>query len=678
MALAPVPQAQAAPTTDIQTLPVNQSTARTKIDRADNPVDKQVLAKSQVVAELPTTDTDNFSTIGITWAAESTGATPDFEIRLKRQQGWSGWESLETGTGDTETASDGRKSTDPIYVGDSDGVELRTLGDQTTKVSDVKLTMIDSPPVAADANPAMMAPDATTAGDQAPRPNIVSRKGWGADESVRCGDAEMRDKIDNTVKGIVVHHTAGANSYSANQSASIIRGIYSYHVKTLGWCDIGYNFLVDKYGKIFEGRWGGVTLPVRGSHATSWNTNTMGVSFMGNYSTASAPAAMLDAGAKLMAWKFDGYYRNPKGKVTLAGKTVNTIFRHGDVMQTDCPGRDIDRQMGALRDNVARKMGKNSALQNDWAARGWLGDPTDMEKVVGTGRVGSFAKADLLQSPNGKIHWVQNSLRGRYDQLGGPTGTLGWPTSNEVNGLTPGSKQNSFERGRIVWTAAYGAWALTGGINNNYVALPSADRNKIGVPRAAEANGRVSGVRVQRFSGGYYYWSPRTTTVPLWGGIERRYAAIGSEAATIGLPTAKEGNGKVTGSRQVNFTRGTIVWTSGTGAWEIGGSMNTLYRSLGSYTTNLGAPTSTEYKGSKAGAMKQNFTRGRIYWSSATGAQAVYGDIGAKFRSLGEEGSRLGMPTSSEYGVTGGRAVNFQGGKITWDQATKKVTVTYK
>lgn len=673
-ALAPVPRAAAQPTTDLTTLAVKPTAERPTITRAD----KQATTKRQVVAELPGTDTDDFSTIGLTWANGSTGATPDFEIRLKRDGEWGGWETLETGTGGVETASDGRKSTDPIYVGESEGVELRTLGDATTKVSDLQLTMIDSPVVESDENPELTAPETTAAANMAPRPGIVSRKGWGADEKVRCSDAEMRDKIDTTVKGVVVHHTAGTNSYSASQSASIIRGIYAYHVKTLGWCDIGYNFLVDKYGKIFEGRWGGVTKPVHGSHATDWNTDTMGVSFMGNYDTASAPAGMLEAGAKVIAWKLDGYYRNPKGKVTLAGKNVNVIFRHGDVMQTACPGRYITGQMGALRDNVARKMGSGSAMQADWARRGWLGEPTDMETALGSGRKGSFEKADLFQSPNGQFHWIQNSQRSRYDQMGGPTGTLGWPTSNEVTGLTTGSTQNTFTNGRIVRTSAYGSWAIANGINNNYSALPAADRASIGAPRGAEGNGRVSGTRVQRFGGGYYYWSSATGSVPLWGGIERRYAAIGSESSPIGLPTARETNGKVPGARQVMFRDGTILWAKGSGAWELKGGVFYLYRSLGDYTDDLGVPTGTEYSGAKAGSVKQNFTKGRIYWSSGTGARAVYGQIGTKYRSLGEEGSKLGLPTSSEYTVSGGRAVDFQGGKITWRRSDNRITVTYK
>ena len=71
-----------------------------------------------------------------------------------------------------------------------------------------------------------------------------------------------------------MHHTATSNSYSPAQSASIVRGIYVYYIQGRGYCDIGYNFLVDRYGIIFEGRYGGVDRGVIGAHATNFNTGT--------------------------------------------------------------------------------------------------------------------------------------------------------------------------------------------------------------------------------------------------------------------------------------------------------------------------------------------------------------------------------------------------------------------
>src|SRR4029077_1663338 len=93
-----------------------------------------------------------------------------------------------------------------------------------------------------------------------------------------------------SVQFALVHHTAGTNSYTASQSAAIVRGIELYHVKGNGWNDIGYNLLVDKYGQVFEGRYGGVDRNVIGAHAEGFNTGSVGVAVLGDYGTKQLPA----------------------------------------------------------------------------------------------------------------------------------------------------------------------------------------------------------------------------------------------------------------------------------------------------------------------------------------------------------------------------------------------------
>ena len=104
-------------------------------------------------------------------------------------------------------------------------------------------------------------------------PLILSRLAWGANERIRR--EEVRD-TQTRVRFAIVHHTAGSNSYTRAQSAAIVRGIQRYHVLANGWDDIGYNFLVDKYGQIFEGRFGGIDRNVVGAHAQGFNTGLGG------------------------------------------------------------------------------------------------------------------------------------------------------------------------------------------------------------------------------------------------------------------------------------------------------------------------------------------------------------------------------------------------------------------
>ena len=110
-------------------------------------------------------------------------------------------------------------------------------------------------------------------------PNIITRAQWGADESMRCPNTVY----DNGVRAGIVHHTAGSNDYAPQDSAAIVRSIYAYHTRTLGWCDIAYNALVDKYGQVFEGRAGGMDRPVEGAHTGGFNKNTWGVAMLGNF-----------------------------------------------------------------------------------------------------------------------------------------------------------------------------------------------------------------------------------------------------------------------------------------------------------------------------------------------------------------------------------------------------------
>ncbi|MGH8969758.1 MAG: N-acetylmuramoyl-L-alanine amidase, partial [Actinomycetes bacterium] len=150
----------------------------------------------------------------------------------------------------------------------------------------------------------------------------------------------------------------------------IIRGIYAYHTKSNGWSDVGYNFLVDRFGRLWEGRYGGISRAVIGAHSGGFNENTFGVSAIGNFDSAGAPAAMVDSIARLMAWKLSLHYRNPTGKTTLtsagggtsrygAGTKVvkNVISAHRNVGYTACPGKYLYARMSTIRSKALSYMG---------------------------------------------------------------------------------------------------------------------------------------------------------------------------------------------------------------------------------------------------------------------------------------------------------------------------------
>ncbi|MFI1445145.1 FG-GAP-like repeat-containing protein [Streptomyces fructofermentans] len=213
------------------------------------------------------------------------------------------------------------------------------------------------------------------------QPPIISRAQWGADESTVKDPPEYIEKVS----AVFVHHTVGTNDYSCAESPALVRGIMAFHVQAEKWNDLGYNFLVDKCGRIFEGRGGGVDLPVRGAHTFGFNGDSAGVAVLGDFegaeATATTPAksagrptrAALESVARVAAWKLGQYGGNPSGQVTLtaaadtevwdAGEqaTLNTISGHRDGFATACPGKNLYSKLSEIR-RYASSPARNSAV----------------------------------------------------------------------------------------------------------------------------------------------------------------------------------------------------------------------------------------------------------------------------------------------------------------------------
>jgi uncharacterized protein with LGFP repeats len=198
-----------------------------------------------------------------------------------------------------------------------------------------------------------------------PRPAVVTRRGWGADESLRGKQFVYTGKV----KAAFVHHTASGNTYTCAQAPSLVRGFYRYHVRSLGWRDIGYNFLVDKCGRIYEGRAGGVAKPVKGAHTMGFNTDTTGIAVIGSYGSGKPSSSAVKAVARLTAWKLGLHGMNPRAKTYLKsaggnlyrkGKKVrlNVISGHRDGFNTSCPGGKLYKKLGTARATAARYQGR--------------------------------------------------------------------------------------------------------------------------------------------------------------------------------------------------------------------------------------------------------------------------------------------------------------------------------
>jgi hypothetical protein len=235
----------------------------------------------------------------------------------------------------------------PYWTGPSEGIRYRLHG----RVTRLRVYFVRSRAVAVPPRTLSVAAS----------PLIVPRLGWSANERIR----RAPPKYAPALRFAIVHHTAGSNSYSRAQSPAIVRAIEIYHVLGNGWNDIGYNFLVDKYGRIFEGRYGGIDRNVVGAHAQGFNTGSVGVALMGTYTSRAPSAAALRSLEALLAWRLDLAHVNPRGSLTyLSGGNprfgprvpvfLRTIAGHRDTGFTTCPGYALYRRLPSIAIAVSK------------------------------------------------------------------------------------------------------------------------------------------------------------------------------------------------------------------------------------------------------------------------------------------------------------------------------------
>ncbi|MEV7614066.1 peptidoglycan recognition protein [Streptomyces sp. NPDC089799] len=412
---------------------------------------------------LPAREVKTFSLVGVVWDDAATELLGRVQVRTRSVADgrWSDWQDVETHNSEHAADPDGaertsgrvRGSTAPLWVGPSDGIEVRvragtgvrtlsslpagmrielvdpgearpgthddkngstpadggadgdtqpgtdggtdggtgsgTGGDHkgrpgaaqgmTMAMAESSLANVPHAPLGAteiaELNKADATADAVFASDGAleaaarpyigPRPKIITRRGWGADESLR----EAGFVYTQSVKAAFVHHTASGNNYACRDAPAVLRSLYRYHVVSSGWRDFGYNFAVDKCGNVYEGRAGGIAKPVLGAHTMGFNSNSMGIAVLGTFTASEPPQAAVDAVAGLTAWKLGLFNADPRGKTTLKsaggnkfpkGRNVsmNVISGHRDGFATECPGKRLYGQLPPTRTASAVLQGR--------------------------------------------------------------------------------------------------------------------------------------------------------------------------------------------------------------------------------------------------------------------------------------------------------------------------------
>lgn len=336
-------------------------------------------------------DVEPFRMAGVTWDADSDARDVTVRVQVREGGRWTAWQQL-----DVESVTEGgRPGTAPLWTGSpADAIAVEVKAASGTPEG-VKVTTID-PGKAEVVTPVRTAAFDPTEDESVteeigadgtpsvvPMPSIITRSQWKAGAGTSCSAPVTRPKA----LGVVMHHTAGSNTYTKAESAGIVRSYQTYHVKGQGWCDIGYNFLVDRFGQIFEGRKGGMTNQVRAAHSgvDAVNQYATGVSMMGHFDYVRPSAAMQSAVVKLVGWRLKYFGANPKGTYSAGGRTYKVINGHRDVKSTACPGKygyAWLNESGGLRDRVATYVSKASKAAGAPSAAPKYTAPTNVKTSV--------------------------------------------------------------------------------------------------------------------------------------------------------------------------------------------------------------------------------------------------------------------------------------------------------
>ena len=272
---------------------------------------------------------------GVTWAAG------DATVYVRR--GLGAWEELENDLGE----AGGRPGTEPVFVGRGTlPLAVRVVPEQT--LSDVSVDFVGG-------GSGTRTQSAVQTRSVPRLGSVVTRAGWGADESLRSGRVAHA-----TPRALVVHHTVTTNDYSQSEAASYIRAVYGYHTRSRGWSDLGYNLIVDRFGTVYEGRYGDFARGVVGAHTSGFNTGTLGISLLGNYDVVDTPKAVVATLTRAAAWGSETWSFDPRGRVTLTSQgsprfragtrvTVSRMPGHRDLGTTACPGRYAYDRLAGVR-----------------------------------------------------------------------------------------------------------------------------------------------------------------------------------------------------------------------------------------------------------------------------------------------------------------------------------------
>jgi hypothetical protein len=320
-----------------------------------------------------------FDLMGLRWKR---GGHLDALVRARTRGGsWSPWLPLHAAHDHAPDGARAPAGTEPAYTGAADVFQLRLRG----SAQSLRARFVRAQPTARAARHltgrarrkarAKARPRARAS--QSSPPAIISRSEWGGDSVPPRAAPEYAE-----VQAAFVHHTVSTNDYGPEDSAGIVLGIARYHRDSNGWNDIGYNFLVDQYGQVFEGRAGGIDQAVIGAQAQGYNSASTGIATLGTFTSVPFPEAGLDALAHVIGWKLSLHGVPTEGQVVVTSRggaanrypsgtpvTLERICGHRDGDSTSCPGDVLYTQLPDLRSRATRYAGPLAGITVRAASR---------------------------------------------------------------------------------------------------------------------------------------------------------------------------------------------------------------------------------------------------------------------------------------------------------------------
>ncbi|MEM8705320.1 MAG: S-layer homology domain-containing protein [Actinomycetota bacterium] len=305
---------------------------------------------------------DGIAGVSLSWVGERHGAVARVALRVEGvwQAPFEVWSDHDHGPADTE----GREHAAAILHPDADAYRVEAL--RGVDARDLRVHLLDPGP-----SPLRLASDTPSTVAPIPGLEIIERGNWttrGRRDTIDCAFRSsvfgLGCRSDVGLRHAVVHHTVNVNDYAPEHVPELLRGIQTFHMDTRGWNDIAYNFVVDRFGRIWHAREGDITEPITGGHTTGLNAESVGVAVLGTFVEDEPAQAVVDAISVLLGWKLSLHGVDPWGSTSVRSGggdfaepgemvTVRNVSGHLDNQITSCPGTALYERLDEIRTTAA-------------------------------------------------------------------------------------------------------------------------------------------------------------------------------------------------------------------------------------------------------------------------------------------------------------------------------------